>query len=85
MVNPPYEPSGGDTLGYNLAISGNGNTIIAGASGYTSDIYEQLGAAYIFEYVGATWSQTRILPPFSYQDDYDWFGYSVAVSEMEKE
>lgn len=49
-----------DYFGYNLAISGDGNTILASAHG--ADIPEvNAGAAYVFEWNGSIWAQTAKL------------------------
>ena len=62
------------SLGVSVAMSGN--RVIAGAAG---DRYlgASTGAAYIFEFDGATWNQTRITP--SDAQEQHFFGWSVGM------
>jgi hypothetical protein len=83
----------GDSLGYSLAISDDGNTIAAGAadedclktgvnpSGCDMDQKDDTsaGAAYVFVRNGATWTQQAFLKA-SNTGDHDWFGVRIAIS-----
>jgi hypothetical protein len=78
------DKQGGDGFGYSVAISGNGNTAIVGASGEdtvvgTNTIYDT-GAAYIFTRSGTTWNEQQKIRA-SDKEQNDRFGYSVAISD----
>jgi uncharacterized protein YuzE len=65
-----------DNFGYTVDISGNGNTVIVGATGPGD--YQTPGAAYIFTRSGSTWShQQKIVGTDS--EDNDRFGDDVAI------
>ena len=72
-----------DTLGRSVALSANGNLLVAGsahdtatpASGDTS----QSGAAYVFRRTGTTWTKQNYLKATS-QGNADIFGGDVAIS-----
>jgi len=68
----------GDSLGYSVAISSDGSVIAAGADGYSSS----KGKVYVFVKSGAwttTTQETAILTA-SNGANYDYLGYSVAIS-----
>lgn len=72
----------GEALGSSVSICGN--LIIAGAVGADYDanndnMMEASGAAYIFERLGASWSQVQKLVALD-RAAYDEFGKSVAIS-----
>ena len=83
----------GDSLGYSMAISDDGNTIAAGAAdedclktgvnptGCDMDqkADTSAGAAYIFVRNGASWTQQAFLKA-SNTGDHDWFGVRLALS-----
>jgi hypothetical protein len=79
-----------DWLGYSLALSGSGDTLLVGAPGedggaagvggdQTSDAALKAGAAYVFRRSGATWSETSYVKA-SLPHARNWFGASVAIS-----
>ncbi|MBZ5511150.1 MAG: FG-GAP repeat protein [Acidobacteriia bacterium] len=65
----------GDQFGGSVAISGDGDTVVAGAPGVSSG----QGAAYVFVKLGTAWAQNAKLTA-SDGVAGDHFGYSVAVS-----
>ena len=67
-----------DLFGISVALSGDGNTAIVGASGEDSPS-SNAGAAYAFTRTGSTWSQQAKLPQSSSVSG-DAFGSGVAVS-----
>ena len=83
----------GDSLGYSLAISEDGNTIAAGAAdedcltpginppGCDNDqkLDTSAGAAYVFVRNGSTWTQQAFLKA-SNPHRQDWFGVRVTIS-----
>jgi hypothetical protein len=83
----------GDSLGYSMAISDDGNTIAAGAAdedclipginpaGCDKDqpMDNSSGAAYVFVRNGATWTQQAFLKS-SNPAKQDWFGVRIAIS-----
>ena len=83
----------GDSLGYSLAISDDGNTIAAGAadedcltpgvnpSGCENDqkLDTSAGAAYVFVRSGSTWTQQAFLKS-SNPHRQDWFGVRINIS-----
>jgi len=83
----------GDSLGYSMAISDDGNTIAAGAAdedclipginpaGCDKDQPSDTsaGAAYIFARNGANWTQQAFLKS-SHPHKSDWFGVRIAIS-----
>jgi len=83
----------GDSLGYSMAISDDGNTIAAGAadedclipginvSGCDKDQPSDTsaGAAYVFVRNGTTWVQQAFLKS-SHPHKSDWFGVRIALS-----
>ena len=69
----------GDRLGYNVSISGDGNTAIAGAPKEDTGGLDT-GSAYIFTKSGTTWSQQAKIQATS-TTAYDEFGYSVSLSD----
>jgi trimeric autotransporter adhesin len=81
---------GGDQLGWSVALSGDGNTLAAGANGEdsadggvnapgTSNAATNSGAAYVFTRAGATWSQQAYIKAWNTTQDDD-FGYAVSLS-----
>ena len=83
----------GDSLGYSMAISDDGNTIAAGAAdedclipginpaGCDKDQPSDTsaGAAYVFVRNGTTWTQQAFLKS-SHPHKSDWFGVRIAIS-----
>jgi len=83
----------GDSLGYSLAISDDGNTIAAGAAdedcmipginqaGCDKDQPQDnsSGAAYVFVRSGSTWTQQAFIKA-SNPGKQDWFGIRIAIS-----
>jgi hypothetical protein len=83
----------GDSLGYSLAISDDGNTIAAGAAdedclipginvlGCDKDQPQDnsAGAAYVFVRSGTTWTQQAFIKASNPQRQ-DWFGVRIALS-----
>jgi len=83
----------GDSLGYSLAISDDGNTVVAGAAdedcmtpgvnppGCDKDQPQDnsSGAAYVFVRNGTTWLQQAFLKS-SHPSKEDWFGVRIAIS-----
>lgn len=71
-----------DYFGRSVCISGDGTTIIIGASGWSTppSQFTYQGAAYIFAFSGPSWyEQQQILP--SVVDNFGYFGYSVYLSQ----
>ncbi len=73
----PSDGVTGDCFGQSVAISSDGNTAIIGA--YASDIHGGSGSAYIYNWTGSAWNQTKKLTA-SDGATGDHFGQSVAVS-----
>jgi hypothetical protein len=84
---------GSDQFGAALALSGDGNTMVIGATGEGSSAtgvngnqsdtsMPGAGAVYVFTRSGATWSQQAYVKASNTgeKEDGDQFGYSVAVS-----
>jgi hypothetical protein len=83
----------GDSLGYSLAISQDGNTIAGGAAdedcmtpginppGCDNDVREDnsSGAVYVFVRNGSTWTQQAFIKP-SNPGKEDWFGSRLSLS-----
>ena len=83
----------GDSLGYSLAISDDGNTIAAGAAdedclipginvaGCDKDQPQDhsAGAAYVFVRNGTTWTQQAFIKSSNPAHE-DWFGVRIAIS-----
>ena len=75
------DPEADDSFGWDVSISGDGNTVIIGA--YQEDlslpnVYDS-GAAYIFTRSGSSWSQQAKLRSADASSS-DYFGYSVSIS-----
>lgn len=81
---------GGDYFGTNVAISGNGNTVVVGAIGEDSDAgginptqnngtKTSSGAAYTYTRSGSTWIFEAFIKA-SNTDKDDWFGSDVALN-----
>ena len=89
----PGEAEDGDTFGYSIAISGDGNTVAIGspsedsnASGINGNQADNsavaAGAVYVFARTGTTWSQQAYVKsdvPTEFTAG-DLFGYSVALN-----
>jgi hypothetical protein len=71
--------SAGDRFGISVDISGDGNTIVAGAT-YEDTNGVNAGAAYIYTRSGTTWSQQAMLKTSDAQA-YDQFGNAVSISD----
>ena len=68
-----------DQLGWNVSISGDGNTAIAGARRQDTG-GSDTGAAYIFTKSGTTWSQEAKIQATA-KTAGDEFGYTVSLSD----
>ena len=66
-------------LGYSVSISGDGNTVLAGAYGNDTK-GEDAGAAYVYTRSGVTWSQHSKLMLTDGSDE-GYFGLSVSISD----
>ena len=86
----PSNPQLQDWFAVNLAVSGDGNTLVVGASmedsnarGINGDQQNnsatESGAAYLFTRSGTTWTQQAYIKADN-ADEYDEFGVSIAVS-----
>ncbi|PWU07002.1 MAG: integrin [Terriglobia bacterium] len=83
----------GDSLGYEIAISQDGNTIVGGAAdedcftpginppGCDNDLKldSSTGAAYVFVRNGSTWTQQAFIKS-SHPNKEDWFGSRLSLS-----
>jgi hypothetical protein len=67
-----------DYFGENVSISGDGNTVIAGAR-FEDTGASDAGAAYIFTRSGSTWTQQAKIQSSDIEAT-DYFGYSVSIS-----
>jgi len=68
-----------DQFGTSVSISGDGNTIVAGAIGEDFPGHST-GAAYVFKHNGTSWSQTQQFGSLDLQNS-DYFGKSVSISD----
>jgi hypothetical protein len=86
----PSNPQLQDWFAVNLAVSGDGNTLLVGASmedsnarGINGDQQNnaatESGAAYLFTRSGTTWAQQAYIKVDN-AEEYDEFGVSIAVS-----
>ena len=66
-----------DVFGLNVAVSGDGTTVVVGAYG-DDDKGSLSGSAYVYKYNGTDWDETKLVASDGAADDY--FGSSVAVS-----
>lgn len=71
----PSDAAGGNSFGYSLALSDDGNTAVIGAVNANFGT----GRAYIFTKSGSTWSETVILDSPDPSNEFS-FGLSVAIS-----
>ena len=80
----------GDQFGYSIALSADGNTLVAGAIGEDSkaeaingdqkdDSANQSGAAYVFARSGSTWTQQAYVKSSMTRPNV-LFGYSIGIS-----
>ncbi len=67
----------GDLLGRQLGISYNGNRIIAGMRVASSGNLNQ-GAAYVFDWNGSAWMETKLMASDGYANDK--FGFCVSMT-----
>ncbi len=74
----PSDVAAGDTSGFQVSISGDGNTLVLASHGDDTG-YTGAGAAYIFTRSGTTWSQQAKLVA-SNPGEYDSFGKGVGIS-----
>ncbi len=74
--------AGGDGLGFSVALSSDGSTVVAGAPDATVNSNSQQGAAYVFVKPGGGWSSSTQTAKLTASDGAasDTFGYSVAAS-----
>ncbi len=66
----------GDVFGISVAISGD--RVAVGARAADGAQTDDIGAAYVFDWDGVEWKETKLLPSDGAEDDF--FGISVAVS-----
>jgi hypothetical protein len=72
------DPEANDNLGFSVAISTDGNVVVAGST-RKGVVGNYIGAAYVFTYSGAVWTQqAKLLASDGIAADY--FGYSVSTS-----
>ena len=71
------DPSAGDELGSQVALSGD--TALIGAWRHATAGNEAAGAAYVFARSGGVWTQEAELTA-DVPDSFDWFGAGVALS-----
>jgi len=77
----------GDYLGCSLAISDDGNTIVAAAAedrialirAGKTDVSDSVGGAYVFVRAGGKWSQQAYVKAFNPREN-DQFGWALAMS-----
>lgn len=69
-----------DKFGDSVALSGNGDNVIIGATRETTAGSPQAGAAYIFTRSGSTWTEEQKIIG-STVNAQDQFGYAVAMSD----
>lgn len=69
----------GDTLGFSVALSSDGNTAIAGAPYAAPGGFGRAGNAVVFTRSGATWTQQEVLT-YSNKYFFDELGKSVSLS-----
>jgi len=84
------QPGAGDSFGFNVSLSSDGDTLAVGANGEASaasgiegdqgdDSAAGSGAAYLFRYAAGAWSQSRYLKAPNAEAD-DNFGYRLSLS-----
>ena len=74
----PSDVAAGDTAGFQVSISGDGNTLVLASHGDDTG-YTGAGAAYVFTRSGTTWTQQAKLVA-SNPGEYDSFGKGVGIS-----
>ena len=74
----PSDVAAGDTAGFQVSISGDGNTLVLASHGDDTG-YTGAGAAYVFTRSGTTWTQQQKLVA-SNPGEYDSFGKGVGIS-----
>ena len=72
-------PSGGDDFGTTITCSADGKTIIVGAPGHDASV-ANVGAVYVFDRVGNTYSQVGFFTGSEATNQGAYFGTSVACS-----
>jgi hypothetical protein len=74
-----FDQAAGDNLGWSVAMSSDGNTIVSGAYYNDPTSVINAGATYAFTYVNEIWNeQSKLVASDKVISDY--FGWSVAVS-----
>lgn len=73
------DPATYDFFGRSLALSADGNSLLAGADGKFDGLVAQVGAVYYFTRSGTTWTQQAKLLA-SDRIENDFFGRSIAMS-----
>jgi len=68
----------GDRFGWDVELSGNGNTLVAGGTHNTNTVGFQAGVARAYNFVGGSWVQLG--QDLIGESLVDWFGYSVSIS-----
>ena len=66
----------GDLFGFSVSMSGDGNTLVSGASGESNSA----GAAYVFTRSGSTWAEFNLMKAKNPANN-DEFGFSVSLSD----
>jgi hypothetical protein len=77
----PEDSESGNDKGFGYSVSISGDYAIVGAP-YDHEVDTKAGAAYIFKWDGVSWNQQiKLFATYSqFQNIYDQFGYSVAIS-----
>jgi hypothetical protein len=71
-----------DSLGWAVAVSADGSTVVAGAPGHQVGSHASQGAAYVFLKPSTGWASGTETGELTASDgaSYDWLGISIAVS-----
>ena len=79
QILTPAHGAGGDSFGYSVALSGDGNTALVGAPGTEIEGKLEAGAAYLYARSAAGWTRQQVLTA-SDGSAVSHFGWSVALS-----
>lgn len=80
QILSPSDGIGRDYFGGHVAISGDGNYVVASSINH-STTNSQDGAVYVFSRSGTTWTEEAKIIPSTSTTDYERFGFSVAINE----
>ena len=69
----------GETFGRSVALSSNGNILIAGAPDANIGTNQEAGFVYIYQWNGLSWNETKLNSPLPLQ--YEQFGFAVDISD----